>query len=84
MASFADKMSAEIDVRRAWEELGVDAAELRALQEPIKQTYRDNPESARVPVRAEARLGNECTCTVKSWAGNTVAGLHPAAGGEAV
>ena len=61
----------------------MDAAELRALQEPIKQTYRDNPERP-VPVRAEARLGNECTCTVKGWAGNTVTGLHPAAGGGSV
>jgi len=60
----------------------MDAAALRARQAPIKQRYRDNPDSARVPAHAEARLGEGITCTVPGWAGNIVAGLHPAAGGD--
>jgi uncharacterized OsmC-like protein len=60
----------------------MDAAELRALQAPIKQGYRDDPTSARVPAHAEARLGAGVTCTVAGWSGETVAGLHPAAGGD--
>ncbi len=60
----------------------MDAAELRALQAPIKEGYRDNPERARIPARAEARLGDGVTCSVAGWKGDTVAGLHPAAGGD--
>ena len=60
----------------------MDATELRALQAPLKQKYRDEPESARIPAAAEARLGDGITCAVPGWAGDTVAGLHPAAGGD--
>lgn len=60
----------------------MDAAALRALQAPIKQRYRDDPDSARIPARAEARLGEGVTCSVPGWAGDVVAGLHPATGGD--
>jgi uncharacterized OsmC-like protein len=60
----------------------MNAEQLRAIQAPIKQRYRDNPQSARVLARAEARLDpNEVACTIPVWHGETVAGLHPAAGG---
>lgn len=60
----------------------MDAAALRELQAPIKQRYRDDPDSARVPARAEARLVDGIACRVPGWAGDVVAGLHPAAGGD--
>ncbi len=60
----------------------MDAAALRALQAPIKQRYRDDPASARVPARAEARLGDGIAVTVPGWAGDAIAGMHPAAGGD--
>jgi uncharacterized OsmC-like protein len=61
----------------------MDATELRALQAPIKQRYRDDPAAARVPARAEARLDPDAiACAVPSWHGETRAGLHPAAGGD--
>ena len=61
----------------------MDATELRALQAPIKQRYRDDPAAARVPARAEARLDPDAiACTVPGWHGETRAGLHPAAGGD--
>jgi uncharacterized OsmC-like protein len=60
----------------------MNAEQLRAIQTPIKQRYRDNPQSARVLARAEARLDpNEIACTIPSWHGETRAGLHPATGG---
>jgi len=60
----------------------MDAATLRALQAPIKQHYRDHPDDARVPARAEARLDADgIACTVPAWHGETIAGLHKAAGG---
>ncbi len=61
----------------------MDATELRALQAPIKQRYRDDPSTARVPARAEARFDPDAiACTVPGWHGETSAGLHPAAGGD--
>lgn len=60
----------------------MDATELRALQAPLKQGYRDDPASARISASASAKLGGDITCTISGWAGDTVAGLHPAAGGD--
>ncbi len=61
----------------------MNAEQLRAMQAPIKQRYREAPEAARVSARAEARLdGDDVACTVPSWHGETKAGLHPATGGS--
>ena len=61
----------------------MNAEQLRAMQAPIRQRYRDTPDAARVPARAEARLdADEIACTVPSWHGETTAGLHPATGGS--
>ncbi len=61
----------------------MNAEQLRALQAPLKQRYRDTPDSARVAARAEARLElNDVACVVPSWRGDTKAGLHPATGGD--
>ena len=61
----------------------MDANELRALQAPLKKQYREQPETAHMPARAEAMLDVErVACRVRSWAGETDAGLHPATGGD--
>src|SRR6516162_2307842 len=61
----------------------MNAEQLRAMQAPIKQRYRDTPDAARVPARAEARLDADgIVCSVPSWHGETKAGLHPATGGS--
>jgi uncharacterized OsmC-like protein len=61
----------------------MNAEQLRAVQAPIKQRYRDAPDTARVPARAEALLdSNDVACVVPSWHGETKAGLHPATGGS--
>jgi uncharacterized OsmC-like protein len=60
----------------------MNAEELRAKQAPLKQRYRESPDAARVPARAEARLDlADVACTVPGWHGETRAGLHPATGG---
>lgn len=57
--------------------------ELRAIQAPIKQRYRDNPESARIPARAEGSLDpTDIAINVDAWHGTVVAGLHKAGGGS--
>jgi uncharacterized OsmC-like protein len=61
----------------------MNAEELRALQAPLKQRYRERPETARVAAHAEARLDpGEIACTVPAWHGDVTAGLHEAAGGS--
>lgn len=60
----------------------MDAKELRALQAPLKKRYRDDPLEARTVSRAEGRLGDDVTCRVEGWSGETLAGLHPATGGD--
>ena len=61
----------------------MNADDLRALQAPLKQSYREDPAKARVPARAEGRLDVDgLACAVKIWKGETTAGLHPAGGGS--
>ena len=61
----------------------MNADELRALQAPIKQAYRDDPASALIPASATATLDlSDIACTLPAWQGSTTAGLHPAAGGS--
>jgi uncharacterized OsmC-like protein len=61
----------------------MNADELRALQAPIKQLYRDQPEAARVPARAVGRLDpDNIAIVVDAWHGSVTAGLHKAGGGS--
>src|ERR1700759_4997052 len=60
----------------------MNAEELRAIQAPIKQLYRDTPDAARVPARAEGSLDpNDIAVVVDAWHGKVTAGLHKAGGG---
>lgn len=59
------------------------SAELRELQRPLKDSYRDDPATARTPSRAVARVSTDgIAAHVATWAGEQVAGLHPATGGD--
>jgi uncharacterized OsmC-like protein len=61
----------------------MNAEQLRAMQAPVKQRYRDTPDAARVLSRAEARLDDDdIACTVPSWHGDVTAGLHESTGGS--
>jgi uncharacterized OsmC-like protein len=59
----------------------VNQDELRALQAPLKQRYRDDPAAALVSLRAEGRLGEGVSCRVDTGRALVEAGLHPATGG---
>nr|WP_294522979.1 OsmC family protein [uncultured Rhodopila sp.] len=61
----------------------MNADELRAIQAPIKQLYRDRPEAALIPARAEGSLDpNDIAIVVEAWHGKVTAGLHKAGGGS--
>src|SRR5213595_1600689 len=60
----------------------MNADNLRSLQAPFKDRYRQNPESARITLRAEGRLGENVTCKIQTGKARVEAGLHPATGGN--
>ncbi len=60
----------------------MNADELRSLQAPIKEQYRERPDTALVTLRAEGRIGEGLTCKVETGKARVEAGLHPATGGD--
>ncbi|HEV7807099.1 MAG TPA: OsmC family protein [Solirubrobacteraceae bacterium] len=55
---------------------------LRALQEPLKQRYRDDPDQALVTLRATGTLDDAIACSVQTGRALATAGLHRATGGD--
>jgi uncharacterized OsmC-like protein len=60
----------------------VDREQLRAVQAPLKQHYRDQPAAALVTLQASATLGEGISCSVQAGRAIAEAGLHPASGGD--
>ncbi|MFL6158611.1 MAG: OsmC family protein [Marmoricola sp.] len=61
----------------------MDAAELRALQAPLKTRYTEDPASALTPLHAGGRIASPgVTFDVDQFAGTSRAGLHRATGGD--
>jgi len=60
----------------------VDKAELQAAQKPLKDRYREEPDSALVTLRADGELDEaQIACKVATGRALVEAGLHPATGG---
>jgi uncharacterized OsmC-like protein len=60
----------------------MNAETLRSLQAPLKEKYRQEPNTALVTLRAEGRLGEGVTCKIQTGKAPVTAGLHPATGGD--
>lgn len=60
----------------------MNAEQLRALQKPYKDQYRNAPDAALITLRAQGRLGEGLTCKVETGKALVAAGLHPATGGS--
>jgi len=56
--------------------------DLRSLQAPLKQRYKEEPAAALITLKAEGRLGEGLTCKVQTGKALAQAGLHPATGGD--
>jgi uncharacterized OsmC-like protein len=59
----------------------VDGTQLKAVQEPLKEKYRNDPASALITLRAEGRASG-LSCKVETGKALIEAGLHPATGGD--
>ena len=60
----------------------MQSEQLRAVQAPLKERYREDPDAAVVTLRASGELGEGVTCSVQTGRALAVAGLHPATGGD--
>lgn len=61
----------------------MDAEQLRALQAPLKNRYREDPSAAVVTLMAAGEIGKDSmTCKVETGRAMAEAGLHPASGGD--
>ncbi len=56
--------------------------ELRELQRPIKDRYREDPDSAQITLRADGSLDEGIACSVHTGRALVEAGLHPGTGGD--
>ncbi|MFI5192517.1 MAG: OsmC family protein [Chitinophagales bacterium] len=56
--------------------------ELKNLQAPLKDKYRERPETAVITLRAEGKIGEGISCKLGTGRALVEAGLHPATGGD--
>jgi uncharacterized OsmC-like protein len=60
----------------------MDSGKLRELQAPLKERYKQDPNSAVITLKATGALGEGVSCKVETGRALAVAGLHPATGGS--
>jgi uncharacterized OsmC-like protein len=60
----------------------MQADELRTLQAPLKERYREDPAAAEVTLTATGDLDEGVSCSVRTGRALATAGLHPATGGD--
>jgi uncharacterized OsmC-like protein len=60
----------------------MDRDELRAVQEPLKARYREEPDAAHITLHAKGRLGEGISCSIDTGRAIAEAGLHPLTGGD--
>jgi uncharacterized OsmC-like protein len=58
------------------------AEELRSIQTPLKDRYRERPDTAHLTLKAVGRIGAGISCHVETGTMLVEAGLHPATGGN--
>lgn len=61
----------------------MDSNELKSIQRPLKQRYRDDASTATVTLEASGAIDDQnVTCSVSTGRAIVEAGLHPASGGD--
>jgi uncharacterized OsmC-like protein len=59
----------------------MNAEELKNLQAPLKEKYREHPDTAVITLNAQGNVGDGVSCKVDTGRALVEAGLHPATGG---
>jgi len=60
----------------------MEREQLQAAQAPLKERYREDPDTAVITLSAEGELGEGVSCSVNTGRAIAEAGLHPASGGD--
>lgn len=60
----------------------MNATELKSMQAPLKDKYRNDPDSAIITLKALGKIGEGISCKVETGKAVVEAGLHPATGGN--
>jgi uncharacterized OsmC-like protein len=60
----------------------MNSQQLKGLQAPLKDKYRNQPESAFITLKAEGKIGENISCKIETGRAMAEAGLHPATGGN--
>ena len=78
-----ERSAAGLHVQARFSVLGMKREELQAVQQPLKERYRDDPDAGLVTLRAGAELDSAAvSCSVQTGRALVEAGLHPASGGD--
>lgn len=59
----------------------MNSAQLKAIQTPLKEKYKVQPESAIITLKSQGNIGEGISCKVETSRTLIEAGLHPATGG---
>jgi uncharacterized OsmC-like protein len=59
----------------------MNAEELKKIQNPLKEKYRNDAAAALITLQAEGKIGEGISCKVETGKAMVEAGLHPATGG---
>ena len=59
----------------------MNASDLKSLQGPLKDKYREQPQTAIITLKAHGRVGEGISCSVETGRAFSEAGLHPGTGG---
>lgn len=60
----------------------MDSKDLREVQAPLKEKYREHPEAAITTLKASGKLEDGISCKIETGQAMVKAGLHPATGGS--
>ena len=60
----------------------MNSDELKKIQAPLKDKYREHPEVATITLKASGNIGEGVSCKVNTGKAIVEAGLHPATGGN--
>ena len=62
----------------------MNSGELKKIQGPLKEKYKENASAALITLKAKGKVGENISCKVETGRAIMEAGLHPATGGSGI